>query len=52
MTTALTSKPAKIMESTSFLFLDFDIAMARAIGERDDAARRRQRRQMPQAYGR
>ena len=30
MTTALTSKPIKIMESTSFLFLDFCIYVAPA----------------------
>jgi hypothetical protein len=49
MTTALTSKPMKMIESTSFLFLVFCIGVAPASDKRGGASGRRL---MPQAYGR
>jgi hypothetical protein len=52
MTAALTSRPAKMIESTSFLFLDFGITVARAMVKRIDAAASGGRRPMPQAYER
>ena len=49
MTAALTSRPMKMIESTSFLFLVFCIGAAPACGERGGASGRRL---LPQAYGR